>query len=79
MSTSFVSVFRGFLACVTDKILIFNEVTGQQTNGKADAKPTDKAEAGEAEDDSDDDKDEGGAAAEGAGTSGGVCLQWTNI
>lgn len=69
----FVSVFRGFLSWVTDKILIFfYEVNGHQANGQTDAKPTGQAEAGEAEDDSDDEKDEGGAAAEGAGTSGGV-------
>lgn len=45
-------------------------MNGQQANGKADAKLSDQAEAGDAEEDSDDEKDEGGAAAEGAGTSG---------
>lgn len=55
-----------------DKIPNFNSsVNGKHVNGKADVQNPAQTEAGEAEDDSDDEKDEG-AAAEGAGTSGGA-------
>lgn len=47
-------------------------VNSQHVNGKAQAQNAGQTEAGEAEDDSDDEKDEGGAAADGAGTSGGA-------
>lgn len=55
-----------------DKIPNFYfSVNGKHVNGKADVQNPVQTEAGEAEDDSDDEKDEG-AAAEGAGTSGGA-------
>ena len=47
-------------------------MNSQHVIGKVQAQNAGQTEAGEAEDDSDDEKDEGGAAADGAGTSGGA-------